>query len=99
VFVAVLFPRLFTAVNASVPPVMLTGPLNVFAPVSVVVPGPVCATVPAPEITFEKLNTLLRLNANVAPELTETALPNGRFPVVPPPPTCNVPALTVVVPL
>jgi hypothetical protein len=96
VFVAVLFPKLFVAVNANAPPVTLTGPLNEFAPVNVVVPVPTCEIPPVPETTFANLNASLRLNANVA--LFVTALPNGRFPVVPPPPTCNVPALTVVVP-
>jgi hypothetical protein len=97
VFVAVLFPKLFTAVNANVPPVMLTGPLNdVFAPDKVVVPEPTCANVPAPETTFDTVTASLRLNARV-PALA-TVPPNGRFPVVPPPPTCNVPALIVVAP-
>jgi hypothetical protein len=36
------------------------------------------------------------LNANVP--LFVTVPPNGKFPVVPPPPICNVPALIVVAP-
>jgi hypothetical protein len=96
VFVAELFPKLLTAVNANVPPVMLTGPLNVFVPVNVVVPVPACKTVPTPEITFATDTASLRLNANVP--LFVTVPPNGKFPVVPPPPICNVPALIVVAP-
>ena len=65
-------------------------------PVRVVVPAPICVTVPVPLMTLPTVSALLRLKVSAA---LSTTAPVPNWPVVPPFPTCNVPALIVVVPV
>jgi hypothetical protein len=62
---------------------------------SVVVPVPSCVTAPVPLITPASVIASLRLIANVALFVTFPAM----LPVVPPAPTCSVPAVIVVPPV
>ena len=64
------------------------------ARVRVVVPPPDCFTSPVPLITPEYDTALLRLKTRVPLLLTSPAI----APLVPPAPTCKVPALMVVAP-
>ena len=60
-----------------------------------VVPVPALVSAPVPLIAFATVSALLRLNVSAA---LSTTAPVPNWPVVPPFPTCNVPALIVVVP-
>ena len=64
-------------------------------PVRISVPGPCWIDAPGPEILLEKVTVSERLKAKV-PVPVKATLPAPRLPVVPPLPTCNVPAVIVV---
>jgi len=66
------------------------------APVSVVVPVPAWVSVPVPLIALATVRALLRLIVN-AGVIDDAPAPSA--PVVPPLPTCSVPALIVVTPV
>jgi hypothetical protein len=63
--------------------------------VKTVVPGPFCWNAPAPEIRLAKVNVSERLTAKM-PLLTTSP---ASEPLVPPLPSCKVPALIVVGPV
>ena len=65
-------------------------------PVSVVVPAPNWVNVPVPVMFCPSVNASLRLMRRAA---LFVMVPLPSVPVVPPLPTCSVPALIVVVPL
>ena len=80
----------------SVPAVTVVAPVYVFAPVRVSVPGPSCVSVPLPLTTCASVTASLRFTIR-APVLLIGPLPT--LPVVPPVPSCSVPAAIVVAPL
>ena len=59
-------------------------------------PAPIWLTLPVPEMALETVSALERLNTRV-PLLVVAPVPS--VPVVPPSPTCSVPAEIVVVPV
>ena len=82
--------------TCSVPAVMLVVPVYVLLAARMVVPDPACVRLPVPVIVAPTVVTALRLKVRLALSVTAAAVP--RLPVVPPLPTCNVPALIVVLP-
>ena len=58
-------------------------------------PAPAWVSVPVPEMALATVIVFERLNASTA---LFTTLPEPSVPMMPPAPTCNVPAVMVVVP-
>jgi len=84
----------------SVPELIVASPANEelsAARASTLAAPPCWTSVPCPETAFVSTRVSLRLKASVEPEASDT-VPVPRDPAVPPPPTCNVPAETDVVP-
>ena len=80
--------------TTSAPALTDVGPPYVLAAVSTVAPVPFCWNAPVPEITLPKVKVSERLTAKV-PLLTTVPRID---PLVPPFPSCKVPALIVVGP-
>ena len=74
---------------------MVAPPVKDSAPVRIVVPAPMCVNPPVPLMSFATVTSPLRLKISV-PSLITAPVPS--VPAVLPLPTCNVPALIVVVP-
>ena len=76
------------------PALMVVPPPYVLLPVRMVVPVPFCCNAPVPEMTPRRVKTSERLTASVPLLSTSPTMP----PLVPPLPSCKVPALMVVPP-
>ena len=86
--------------SCSVPALIDVAPVYQFEPLRIVVPEPAWTTLPDPEIVAPKslpcVNVFERLNRSVP--LSVIALLPESEPVLPPSPSCNVPAEIIVVP-
>ena len=89
-------PAALLLVSCSTPVLIVVPPLYVLAPVSTVVPAPICVTVPLPEITPGLLIVEPDAGSKASVPLSLT-LPLIE-PSVVPSPSCSVPALSVVPP-
>src|SRR6185437_5344020 len=90
------FPKLFAIPACNVPALTVVAPVYVFALDKVRMPDPACVNEPLPLIRLPIEILSVRLNCNAA-LLVTLFVPND--PLVLPAPTCNVPALMVVIPL
>ena len=81
--------------TTSVPASTLVGPVYVLLAVSMVMPLPISHTPPVPEITPGNVTVSHRSKASVPLSVTLPTM----TPVVPPLPSCRVPALMVVPPV
>src|SRR6185437_15180074 len=88
-------PKLFAIPAVNVPALIVVAPVYVFALDKVRMPDPACVNEPLPLMRLPIEILSVRLNCNAALSVT-LFVPND--PLVLPAPTCNVPALMVVIP-
>ena len=98
---ALALPKLASTETLKTPAVRVVVPVNVLVPLRMVVPLPAWVTPPVPEMRLLKSMPWVRMSErlNTRLALLTMALLRLSDPLVPPLPSCRVPALTVVSPV